>query len=408
MSFRVSILLLMLSFGLLLLPDIAYAKNKEVQGLEVEGKIRTDEGGLNGATIEVYKADSDELEQTATVDETGKFALQLAFQHDYYFIFRSRGCYPKKLILNAVIHEKVLKRDPYFPPIKVIVTLFKVIPEINPSFSEKPVGKIFYSAKLDNFDSESYFNDVQIREKIDEEVATTYQEKLNVAKTLEEDGNLAQAMDEYQRAVNLKQGDDSVKEKIVSLGKKIEQEKQANQAEAARKDSIDKQMVANKSPETVGTSDTASAIEPDMVKTAPVNQAAAIPKTSRESVAKENQVLAEQAHLEAGEASGQASKIHSDTDFPEEHKNTTQDVISGKENLTVAQTAHKENLVEAEQPKSSVIKKKSDRSIKASIQPHGNDSANGILPISGLILFAFLVLLWFRRKAKQEHTTENE
>ncbi|WP_153637615.1 hypothetical protein [Prolixibacter bellariivorans] len=397
MSFRVSILLLMLNFGVLLLPDIAYAKNKEVQGLEVEGKIRTDEGGLNGATIEVYKADNDELEQTATVDETGKFALQLAFQHDYYFIFRSRGCYPKKLILNAVIPEKVLKRDPYFPPIKVIVTLFKVIPEINPSFSEKPVGKIFYSAKLDNFDSESYFNDVQIREKIDEEVATTYQEKLNVAKTLEEDGNLAQAMDEYQRAVNLKQGDDSVKEKIVSLGKKIEQEKQANQAEAARKDSMDNQLVAA-SLETADTTDNTLEIQ--------ANQSASVRKTPKVTAINEKKNLTVQTQSDSAEIIAQTVKVEPEKvlqDSARKEKTETE------KHEAVATTETTEiQKIEQEKAEPLSVDSEDKGSVLASIQPHGNDSANGILPIFGLILFAFLVLLWFRRKAKQEHTTENE
>lgn len=405
MLFRIVLLPLILSMGFLLFPNCADSQDKEMPILEVGGKVRLDEGELNGATIEVYNSDDNKIEQQMDITETGKFDLQLSFQHNYQLVFKNNGSYHKTLIVNTIIPEKVLKRDPYFPPIKIIVTLFKVISEIDPTFSEKAVGKIFYSAKVDNFDSESYFNDMQIREKIDEEVAVSYQEKLDVAKTLEEDGNLAQAMDEYQRAVSLKQGDDSVKEKIASLEKKIEQEEQANQAEAARKDSIEKQVARNTSMATVDASDTALVTEPSIVKTASVNQTVANEKQSGVVVAKVNQVMAEQVHSEAREASGQGVKTQSDTDVTEAHKNTTQYAINGNENLTVAETARKETA----QAKSSVAKKKSDRSAEASIKQHDNNSNSHILLFgSGLLLFMLLILLFLRRKAKQEHTAENE
>jgi len=410
MSFRVSVLLLMLNFGLLLLPDIAHAKSKEIPGLQVEGKLRTDEGGLNGATIEVFRADSDELEQTATVDETGKFALQLAFQHDYYLIFRNRGCYPKKLVMNTAIPEKVLKRDPYFPPIKIIVTLFREMPEIDPSFSEQPVGKIFYSAELDNFDSESYFNDIQIREKIDDEVATTYSKKLEKAKVLEVSGNLAAAMDEYQTATRLKQDDDFVQKKIASLKDQIIREKQQKEAQAARKDSMDNQLLAA-SLETADTANNTLEVE--------ANQSTSVPKYSDHTVANENQNLAEQAQQDSAEISVQTAKIAPGIEEQEAHQDSAHKVISGTEKqeaLAKTETAPPQTIEQKEsdslsagrEARSLSGKKQDRRSAQASIQPHGDDSANGILPISGLILLALFILLWLRRKAKQKQAAKNE
>ncbi|WP_153639014.1 hypothetical protein [Prolixibacter sp. NT017] len=398
MSFRVSILLLMLNFGLLLLTDIACAKNKEIPGLQVEGKLRTDEGGLNGAIIEVYEADSDELNQTATVDETGKFALQLAFQHDYYFVFKNRGCYSKKLLLNAVIPEKVLKRDPYFPPIKIIVTLFREMPEIDPSFSEKPVGKIFYSAELDNFDSESYFNDKQIREKIDEEVAATYQKKLEKAKTLEDSGNLAEAVSEYQTATSLKQDDDIVLKKIASLKEQIiKQEEKATQAEVAGKESMDKQLIAA-SPETADTADNALETQ--------ANQSASVQKTSGDTITNETKNLAEQTRPDSAETTAQTAEVEPKKMFEDSAQKVTgetekQEAIAATENTKTQNT-------EQEKAQSSSIDGEEKSLAQASIQPLEKRSGSGILLISGLMLFALIVLLWFRRKAKQKDTAENE
>ncbi|GET25194.1 hypothetical protein NT017_15230 [Prolixibacter sp. NT017] len=388
----------MLNFGLLLLTDIACAKNKEIPGLQVEGKLRTDEGGLNGAIIEVYEADSDELNQTATVDETGKFALQLAFQHDYYFVFKNRGCYSKKLLLNAVIPEKVLKRDPYFPPIKIIVTLFREMPEIDPSFSEKPVGKIFYSAELDNFDSESYFNDKQIREKIDEEVAATYQKKLEKAKTLEDSGNLAEAVSEYQTATSLKQDDDIVLKKIASLKEQIiKQEEKATQAEVAGKESMDKQLIAA-SPETADTADNALETQ--------ANQSASVQKTSGDTITNETKNLAEQTRPDSAETTAQTAEVEPKKMFEDSAQKVTgetekQEAIAATENTKTQNT-------EQEKAQSSSIDGEEKSLAQASIQPLEKRSGSGILLISGLMLFALIVLLWFRRKAKQKDTAENE
>lgn len=400
MSFRVIILLLMLNFGLSLLPDIACAKNKEIPDLQVEGKLRTDEGGLNGATIEVCNAAGDELNQTATVDETGKFALQLAFQQNYFVIFKSKGFYSKKLILNATIPEKVLKRDPYFPPIKIIVTLFREIQEIDPSFSEKPVGKIFYSAELDNFDSESYFNDKQIREKIDEEVAATYQKKLEKAKQLEDSGNLAGAVKEYQTATSLKQEDDIVQKKIASLKEQIKQEEQVRQAEVARKENMDKQLAAV-SPETAGTAD--NTLE------AQANQSVSVQKTSGGTITKEKQNLAEQAQPDSAEVLAQTEKNQPDIEEQKAHQDSARKMTGRmqKQEAIVTTETTKPQISEQEKAQPSSVDGEDKSLAQASIQPHDNNSGSGIILISGLILFALLVLLWLRRKTKQKNVSDN-
>lgn len=394
---RIASVPLILSLVLLLFPNVADSQNKEMPVLEVGGKVRLDEGEMNDATIEVYNTDSNEIEQQLAVTETGKFDFQLPFQHKYRLIFKNDGSYPKALILNTIIPEKVLKRDPYFPPIKIIVTLFKVVPEIDPSFSEKAVGKIFYSAKVDNFDSESYFNDMQIRQKIDEEVAVSYQEKLAVAKTYEEAGNLNEAVAEYQKAANLKQGDDSVPEKIASLKEQIKQEEQVKQAQAARKDRMDKQLIAA-SLETADTADNTLEIQ--------ANQSASVQKTSEVTVTNEKQNLAEQTRPDSAEITAQTAEVEPEKVLQDSARKETTETEKHEAVATTETTEIQKTEQEKAEPLS--VDSEDKGSMQASIQPHENDSGSGILLISGLILFALLILLWIRRKAKQKDTMENK
>jgi hypothetical protein len=242
---------------------------------------------------------------------------------------------------------------------------------------------------------------MQIRQKIDEEVAVSYQEKLDVAKTYEEAGNLNGAVAEYQKAANLKQGDDSVPEKIASLEEQIKQEEQVKQAQAARKDSIDKQLLAA-SLKTVGTASNALEAE--------TNQSVSVSKSSGDTVTNENQNLAEQAQIASAESSAQTVKTEPDFNEQKAHHDSAQKVTVGneeQETLAKPETGHPQNI-EQEKVQTSLVEGEDKSSVEASIKQNNNISDSGILLIFGLILFALLVVLWFRKKAKQKDTAENE
>jgi len=416
MLLRIFSIQLILSAGILIVPQVANSQDKNMPVVEVEGKVRLDEGNLSGATIWVYNAENDELEEQSDVGEAGKFDLQLSFQHNYQLVFKSKGFYPKNLLLNTVVPEKVLKRDPYFPPIKLIVILFKEIPEIDPSFSEKPVGKIFYSAKLDNFDSESYFNDRQIREKIDEEVASSYQKRLDVAKTLEESGNLAGAVEEYQRAANLKQENEFVTDKIASLEEQIRRKaKQTKEAEQAKTDSNRQQIVMNTTRVNVGTSKKNQETKADNAKAVSGHQVVAVSKLSDDTVAGENHVLAAPNSSDSTVKVSQALKIEPNSANPQEQNNTSQVAVNTEESqkkATFAETTPQENIDQTKTvgPSMEITKQHNlsdeeqyDGAVKASIKHQGRYANNHVLfLLSGLILFLLLILLFRRKKAREK------
>lgn len=241
-------------------------------------------------------------------------------------------------------------------------------------------------------------------------MATTYAKKLEKAKTLEVSGNLAAAMDEYQTATRLKQEDDFVQKKIASLKEQIIREKHQKEAQAARKDNMDNQLVAAPS-KTLDTGENTMEAE--------ANHSKSVPKSSDDTVANENQDLAEQAQPDSGEVSAQTAKIAQDIGEREAHRDSVRKVTGEteeQETLAKTETTHPKNIEQKESDSLSAGRearslsgKEQDRSsAQTSIQQHDNNSANDILLISGLILLALFILLWLRRKAKHKHAAKNE
>lgn len=372
-SLRNVLISLLLGVILLSFPDSAYAQKKKAQILEVGGKVRLDEGRFDGATIEVLNTDNNKVEKKIDVTASGKFDFELPYQHNYQLFFRKSGFYPKMLILTTVIPDKVLERDPYFPPVQFVVTLFKVVPEIDPSFSKKPVGKIFYSAKVDNFDSESYFNDMQIRQKIDDEVTKladkSYQKKLDEAKSLEEAGKLAEAISVYQQAADLKPKDNFVKDKIKLLGEQIKlKEDQAKQNEEFKQLMADgDEKVTNKAyREAIETYNKALKIKPDSPDAkaqidkvkgliAAQEEAAkqkaladALQKQFNEALAKGDKLFGEQSYSDASDAFNQALKLQPDAQHPKEMLSKIQEAIAAQKTAQ-EEAAKQKALAEARQ-----------------------------------------------------------
>ena len=355
MSLRNILVPLLLVMTFMSLPVVANAQKKKPQILEIGGKVRFDEGRFDGATIEVHNTDNNKIEQRIDVAVSGKFDFQLPYQHNYQLIFKKNGFYPKMLILTTVIPDNVLARDPYFPPVQFVVTLFKVIPEVDPSFSKKPVGKIFYSAKVDNFDSESYFNDMQIRQKLDEEVAkiadASYQKKLDEAKTLEEAGKLAEAIAVYQQAADLKPKDDFVKDKIKLLGEQIrlkeEQSKQNDEFKRLIADA-DGQVTNKAYKNAIDTYNRALKIKPDdpgvKAKIDKVNGliaaqeeaakqkalADARQKQFDDAVAKGDQLFGQQSYADATAAFNQALQLQPGAQHPTEMLDKIQEALAAQ------------------------------------------------------------------------------
>lgn len=138
-------------------------------GLAVEGKISVEEGSVEGAIIQMYQ-DGRRLDNYG-VDADGRYKVELNYNHKFELIFELQNNFSQKIAIETAVPSTVLQSDPKFPPFPINVNLFTEIPGIDKSFSEKTVLKIYYNPNVDNFISELYYNDAQIKKLIDQAIA---------------------------------------------------------------------------------------------------------------------------------------------------------------------------------------------------------------------------------------------
>ena len=138
-------------------------------GLAVEGKVSVQQGVVEGAIIRMFQ-DGKRLDNYG-IGPDGRYKVELNYNHDYELIFTLQGNFPQKIVVNTDVPRSVLSSDPSFPPFPVDINLFTEIEGIDRSFSENTVLKIFYSQNVDNFISDLYYNDAQIKNLIDQAIA---------------------------------------------------------------------------------------------------------------------------------------------------------------------------------------------------------------------------------------------
>ncbi len=138
-------------------------------GLIVEGKVSAEQGSVDGAIIQMYQ-DGKRLDNYG-IPSGGRYKVELNYNHEFVLIFSRKDNFSQKIVVSTAVPQKVLQSDPLFPPFPVDVNLFTEIPGIDKRFSENTVLKIFYSQNVDNFISEVYYNDAQIKKMIDQAIA---------------------------------------------------------------------------------------------------------------------------------------------------------------------------------------------------------------------------------------------
>ena len=140
----------------------------EAGGLFVSGRISTEQGNVGGAVIKLFRNGQPMVDYQ--VDNTGRFNLRFEFNNEYVLIFQRPDNFPQKYTVSTVVPATVLQRDRKFPPYPLDVNLFTEIKGVNKSFSENTVLRIYYSAAVDNFIHETYYNNAQIKKLIDQAI----------------------------------------------------------------------------------------------------------------------------------------------------------------------------------------------------------------------------------------------
>ncbi|NCB08890.1 MAG: hypothetical protein EOM73_12075, partial [Bacteroidia bacterium] len=137
-------------------------------GIAVEGKVSVQAGVVEGAVIQMYQ-DGRRLDNYG-IGPDGMYKIELPYNHKFELIFTLKGNFSQKIAVDSNVPARILQTDPRFPPFPVSINLFTEIPGIDRSFSENTVLKIYYSEQVDNFISDLYYNDAQIKILIDQAV----------------------------------------------------------------------------------------------------------------------------------------------------------------------------------------------------------------------------------------------
>ncbi|PIF05172.1 MAG: hypothetical protein CSA36_08090, partial [Draconibacterium sp.] len=141
---------------------------QRANGIAIEGKVAVQQGSVEGAVIQMYM-DRSRLDNYG-IGADGSYKVELNYNHKYELIFTRENNFPQKIVVDATVPQSVLQSNPRFPPFPLDINLFTAIPDIDRSFSENTILKIYYSPNVDNFISEIYYNDAQIAKLIEQAI----------------------------------------------------------------------------------------------------------------------------------------------------------------------------------------------------------------------------------------------
>ncbi len=142
-------------------------------GLTVEGAVTVEQGSVDGAVIQMYR-NGQRLDDYG-IGSNGQYRVELNYNNEFFLIFTRKDNFPQKIVVDTHVPLRILQADPIFPPFPVNVKLFTEISGIDKTFSENTVIKIYYSEKVDNFISDLYYNDAQIKHLIDQAIIQSQQ-----------------------------------------------------------------------------------------------------------------------------------------------------------------------------------------------------------------------------------------
>ncbi len=117
---------------------------------QVSGKIKVDQGMVDGTRIEVYRNGA--LLQNMAINRTGNFVVTLDLDQIYRFIILNDGYYSKSVEIDTHVPAEVCSENCIFPPYQLAILIYKNVPGVTES--KQQVGRISYNPKVDNFDAE--------------------------------------------------------------------------------------------------------------------------------------------------------------------------------------------------------------------------------------------------------------
>jgi len=208
------------------------------QNLVINGNIVTNESSPEGAKVSIIK-NGDKIDEQV-IGKKGRFDLKLALDADYKITFSKEGYVTKTVSINTEVPEESIEANPNFPPIKLIINLLPHLDGVDLSVFEQPIAILAYSPELDDFTF-----DKEYAEKNKNRIARTEQElkrkfAAQGAAALEKEREFAglvnkgrqcsehqewnNAIGYWNQALEIKPGNEELKQQIANARKEIELE----------------------------------------------------------------------------------------------------------------------------------------------------------------------------------------
>lgn len=116
------------------------------------GRIHAVGDTLTDSVLEVYEGSV--LVEKRIITDNQRFQADFQFNKEYTVVFSKPGLSTKQISVNTDIPDNT---NNAFPPFQIEVSLDQV--QTNAGIDQpKPVGKIYYNAEIDNFDSEVFLD----------------------------------------------------------------------------------------------------------------------------------------------------------------------------------------------------------------------------------------------------------
>lgn len=208
------------------------------QSIIINGIMVIDNATPEGSKIIISKNGNKVDEQT--LNKKGRFDLKLAFDSDYKLTFEKAGFVTKMISVNTEVPEEVLESNPDFPPIKLTITLYPYVEEVDLSIFEQPIAILAYNQEIDDFKFDEEYSakiknriakaEQDIRRYIASKGAAAQEEARKFA-ALVGKGQQAfdkkewqEAISQWNQALEMKPANDELKQKIASAQKEAELE----------------------------------------------------------------------------------------------------------------------------------------------------------------------------------------
>jgi tetratricopeptide (TPR) repeat protein len=141
---------------------------QEKLGLPVVAVVTSEAGPAVNAVATIFE-DGKQI-QALGIGNGGRINLTFSFNHEYILVLSGDNCFPKRIAISTPIPRRVFETNHKFPPFVIEQSLFSEIKGIDKSFSDNTILRIYYDPTIDNFISEVYYNDAQIKKLIENAV----------------------------------------------------------------------------------------------------------------------------------------------------------------------------------------------------------------------------------------------